>query len=182
MRYVSLYTDDIDRYVSLNARLGKMRKSKEVTCLHCGKILGTENNHGWFVWRDDGRTDKQFCDTKCTAAYHRENDHPILHADLPRNIHFDCEVCGNLVKINEYADRTGKRRALYCSNKCKQKAYRERKKSEHAQNVSGADKEIRNATVWVCQTPECGQKRFFEPMGDICDYCGGSDWRGSLSF
>lgn len=158
-----------------------MNTQNIIYCLNCKEPLGTAIVSKWGEFRPGTRLDKHFCDKACIAAYHRHNDAPNIHAKLERYIHFDCEMCGEIVRINEYADRFGQRKPMYCSGACRQKAYRERKKKEKLAQKPGRDREIRNGSAWVCQTPDCGQRRFTEPMGDKCDYCGQSDWIVSRS-
>lgn len=86
-------------------------------CLGCGKKL---------IGR---RIDQHFCSAVCTTTYHRKRGHPIIHADLPRDTDIQCVVCGDWFNINAYADRSGQRQPRFCSGKCRQKAYRQRKKA-----------------------------------------------------
>ncbi|KKN01196.1 hypothetical protein LCGC14_1130100 [marine sediment metagenome] len=147
-----------------------MNTTKEIRCLYCDALITKARGTAWGTFRNGVRADKWFCNERCKGNYHHRNEAPHIHAELERNIHFPCVVCGNLVKINAYGDRTGQRKAMYCGSACKQRAYRSRKRE------GGADKEVSNAQSWVCQTKDCGQRRFTEPMGDKCSYCGKSDW------
>lgn len=75
------------------------------------------------------REDAQFCSDRCAAAwarsqgYEREN----FHAEKDEHNGGDCEWCGNAFLYNDYANRGGERQAKFCSNKCRQSAYRARK-------------------------------------------------------
>lgn len=78
------------------------------------------------------RYDRHFCDNKCVAKYARDNgDKKIaIHTELPEILADNCAVCGDTFSFNRYADRSGQRQPLYCSNACRQKAYRTRRKSD----------------------------------------------------
>lgn len=143
---------------------------KEIYCMNCGLKIGNAIVNEYGTFRLGGRDDKHFCSDKCTAAYHREHTAPHIHADLPRNMRLRCVVCLDWFTVNDYAKRSGQREALYCGSACRQKAYRRRKKD------GGAGEKIRNGHFWLCQTKDCGQRRFTEPMGDKCGYCGKSNW------
>lgn len=147
-----------------------MIETKDVRCLYCDALITEEIVTVWDTYRHGVRTDKFFCNERCKGNYHYHNEAPHIHADLERNIILDCVECGGVFRINQYADRTGRRLPLYCSNACKQRAYRKRKRE------AGADKEVSNGSIWMCETKDCGQRRFTEPMGDKCDYCDQSNW------
>ena len=85
-------------------------------CLTCGNRL-------------PNRVDAHFCSAACRAAYHRAygKPQPDIHADLPPEHAIQCAVCGDVFDVNAYAYRGGERQARYCSGRCRQKAYRERK-------------------------------------------------------
>lgn len=78
----------------------------------------------------DARDDAVFCGPNCKAAfarnegYHRER----FHAERPEMKEKPCEHCGTPFFYNEYAERGGQRVAQYCSNRCRQAAFRARKK------------------------------------------------------
>ena len=91
---------------------------KRQYCVNCGK------------WLRGRRRDEHFCSPACTAAYHRKRPKPAIHADLPKDHAYTCEVCGTGFTVNDYADRGGERTAKYCSKKCKQRAYRKRKQQQ----------------------------------------------------
>lgn len=74
------------------------------------------------------RHDRVFCSAVCKAAYHRSDGASGEHISLPEDISLTCDVCGESFTVNEYANRGGERVPLYCSGKCRQKAYRQRKK------------------------------------------------------
>lgn len=96
-------------------------------CKYCGQEFEQ------FEHRDD----KAYCDAPtCRSKYHQEigrgyrgkvTQH-LIHEDLPWVHPYRCEECGNGFSVNDYAERTGKRTPKYCSQACKQKAYRNRKK------------------------------------------------------
>lgn len=75
------------------------------------------------------RGDAQFCSDRCAAAwarnagYHREDIHAAKEEWLNKN----CEECGTIFRYNEYALRGGQRVPKFCSNRCRQANYRERK-------------------------------------------------------
>lgn len=84
-------------------------------CRQCGKHFTRD------------RSDRHFCSGACVAAYYRDNPNPEqIHAEKPHVHNFACEFCGEPFVVNDYANRTGTRRPKYCSNKCKQAAYRAR--------------------------------------------------------
>lgn len=99
-------------------------------CLNCGAEIGSEimTSHGWRVF-DGMRSDKRFCSAKCRAAHHREHGATNTHGQAGELIGVQCAVCGELFEIGLHAHRHGQRQALYCSGKCRQKAYRQRKKN-----------------------------------------------------
>lgn len=86
-------------------------------CLHCHKQFKPK------------RDDAKFCSDRCAAAwardhgYHRER----FHAEKPEWIKKNCEWCQTIFEYNEYALRGGDRVPKFCSNKCRQAAYRARK-------------------------------------------------------
>jgi len=85
-------------------------------CLHCDKV------------RYDGRPDQMFCDNVCRAAYYREHGASGSHAPRYRIHSMRCEHCGEWTDYNDYANRGGKRKKKYCSDKCRQAAYRAKRK------------------------------------------------------
>jgi len=73
------------------------------------------------------RDDHYFCSGKCVAAFYRKFPNPEnIHAGLPHDKPHVCERCGLPYNVNAYAERGGQRKPKYCSNACKQAAYRER--------------------------------------------------------
>ena len=96
-------------------------------CKYCGAEIEQ------FEHRDD----KNYCDkSSCRSKYHQEvgrgyrgfaTSH-LLHKDLEWVHGYICLECGDSFAVNDYAERSGKREPMYCSAKCKQKAYRKRKK------------------------------------------------------
>ena len=95
-------------------------------CKYCGEELP-------FPRRDDSG----YCDNStCRSKYHQEIgrgyrgeiNHHMIHEDKPWIHPYTCEVCGIGFDVNDYAKRKGKRKPLYCSGACKQKAYRSRHK------------------------------------------------------
>lgn len=88
------------------------------------------------------RSDALFCSGACVAKFYRENDNPPLtHAEKPHVHTFYCEQCSNPFEVNDYAFRSGKRRPKFCSNKCKQAAYRGRVAQQAARRYGGAQQE-----------------------------------------
>lgn len=93
-----------------------MRQHEDL-CRNCGQKFKSKRN------------DAQFCSDRCAAAwarnagYHRED----IHAAKEEWINKNCEECGTIFSYNEYAMRTGQRVPKFCSNKCRQAAYRARK-------------------------------------------------------
>lgn len=97
---------------------------------HC-KYCGAE------IESSEYRDDKTYCDSStCRAKYHREigrgyrgdvTEH-LVHENLLWQHNHACAECGSTFFVNDYAERTGERVPLYCSAKCKQRAYRKRKK------------------------------------------------------
>lgn len=82
------------------------------------------------------RDDKQFCSDRCAAAWAREQGYyrTRFHAEKPEWIKKNCEWCQTVFEYNEYAMRGGQRVPKFCSNKCRQAAYRARKEEagQHA--------------------------------------------------
>lgn len=78
---------------------------------------------------NEKRGDKEFCTDKCAAAWAREQGYyrTRFHEEKPEWIKKNCEQCGTIFEYNEYAMRGGQRVPKYCSNSCRQAAYRERK-------------------------------------------------------
>jgi len=86
-------------------------------CKHCGKE--------WrMVW---SRYDKWYCSPECKAKFHRENGAIGVRPQMPKDLIIKCEQCEKEFAINDYAVREGQRKARYCSNKCRQRAYRIRR-------------------------------------------------------
>lgn len=91
-------------------------------CKRCGKRF------------DAKRPDHFFCCAACVAAWYRENANPeFIHAEKDHIWEHYCEHCGVPYKVNDYAQRGGKREPKYCSPKCKQAAYRQRMKGSQEQ-------------------------------------------------
>lgn len=81
------------------------------------------------------RADHFFCSGKCVAQYYRDRPSPEdIHADLPKSIPQVCNFCGIPYGINDYADRGGKRTPKYCSNRCRQAAFRRRNNTSTGQS------------------------------------------------
>jgi len=80
------------------------------------------------------RDDHYFCSPKCVAAWYRANDNPAYVHAANYGAHWHtCEHCGVDFTVNDYAERSGARVPKYCSNKCKQAAYRARGKDTQQQ-------------------------------------------------
>lgn len=77
------------------------------------------------------RSDARFCTPRCAAQWARDHGEfrEDIHAAKPYEHVENCQHCGAGFAFNGYADRAGKRQPLYCSNKCRQAAYRARKGS-----------------------------------------------------
>jgi len=92
----------------------------------------------------------------------RERAQKAVRTKRRTKIMFVCEYCGRDVEysIAESALR------IYCSNACKQKAYRERKKRSNS--------DFDNVLMWKCG--DCGQKQFVEPSS-ACEFCHGDNWQ-----
>ena len=98
-------------------------------CKQCGRTMG------------GNRSDASFCSDECKAAWHRDRTSNAQHeTKQPGEVHARkwrdaigyCEHCGSSFAYNDYADRGGQRRPKYCSNNCRQAAFRARKKAEAA--------------------------------------------------
>lgn len=78
------------------------------------------------------RKEAEFCTDKCAAAWAREQGYhrERFHEEKPEWIKKNCAECGTVFEYNEYAKRTGARVPQYCSNKCRQAAYRARKAAQ----------------------------------------------------
>jgi len=82
-----------------------------------------------YVSFESDRKDAHFCTPKCAAAYAR------IHGEFRTHFHAEkgaynyetCAHCQTMFEYNDYAQRGGQRKAQYCSNKCRQAAYRARK-------------------------------------------------------
>lgn len=95
-------------------------------CKYCGAAIDGK-------YRDD----RTYCDkSTCRSKYHQEigrgyrgnvTEH-LVHENLQWEHPFACIECGDGFSVNDYALRSGKRVPMYCSAKCKQKAYRRAKK------------------------------------------------------
>lgn len=107
-------------------------KLVQSSCWQCGERIGdvmeVDTATHYHQYSMGFRDDKRFCSDVCKAQYHRDNGSPDIHRELERELPHACEVCGELFFVNGYAEREGERKPLYCSNKCRQKAYRQRKK------------------------------------------------------
>lgn len=91
-------------------------------CKRCGRSFNAK------------RPDHFFCSGACVAAWYRENPNPeYIHAEKDHIHDHYCEHCGSPYKVNDYAQRGGKREPKYCSPKCKQAAYRQRMKGTQEQ-------------------------------------------------
>lgn len=77
----------------------------------------------------DKRHDAVFCSPRCAAQWARDNGQyrDRFHTEKEETNFKPCQECGTYFYYNEYAERGGKRAPQYCSNKCRQKAYRARK-------------------------------------------------------
>lgn len=75
------------------------------------------------------RGDAKFCTPRCAAQWARDEGafRERFHKEKEEHNGADCEWCGNAFLYNDYAQRGGERRPKFCSNKCRQAAYRARK-------------------------------------------------------
>lgn len=75
------------------------------------------------------RTDARWCTPRCAAQYARDHGEfrDRTHEEKPYAHVKECAHCGIGFAYNDYADKGGKRVPQYCSNKCRQAAYRARK-------------------------------------------------------
>lgn len=109
-------------------------KLVQVQCWQCGERIGdvmeVDTDKHYHLYSIGFRDDKCFCSDVCKAQYHRDNGSPDIHRELEIELPHSCGVCGVLFFVNGYAERGGERRPLYCSGKCRQKAYRLRKKQQ----------------------------------------------------
>jgi hypothetical protein len=103
-----------DRYVPI---LKDAEMNEKRYCKRCAKGFEAK------------RPDHFFCSGACVAAWYRENPNPeFIHAEKDHIHDHYCEHCGIPYKVNDYAERGGKREPKYCSPRCKQAAYRVRQK------------------------------------------------------
>lgn len=102
---------------------------EKIKCLNCGYEMGEVilASQGYLVYVGL-RADKRFCSPACRSAHHREHGSTQTHANLPHDIGVQCTVCDNWFEVSPHAYRGGQRQAQYCSPRCRQKAYRQRKK------------------------------------------------------
>lgn len=109
-------------------------KLVQASCWQCGERIGDVmqvlSSDDYYLYSIGFRDDKRFCSDVCKAQYHRDNGSPDIHRGLERELPHSCEVCGELFFVNGYAEREGERKPQYCSGKCRQKAYRLRKKQK----------------------------------------------------
>lgn len=86
-------------------------------CEQCGQMF------------EYNRSDARWCTPRCAAQYARDHGEfrEKTHEDLPHMHTKNCAHCGTVFEYNAYAARGGKRVPEYCSNKCRQAAYRARK-------------------------------------------------------
>lgn len=75
------------------------------------------------------RSDARFCTPRCAAQWARDHGEfrEDIHAAKPHVHVKNCAHCDAVFEYNGYAERGGKRVPEYCSNKCRQAAYRARK-------------------------------------------------------
>lgn len=75
------------------------------------------------------RDDAKFCTPRCAAQWARDEGafRERFHKEKDEHNGYDCEFCGKAFLYNDYAQRGGERRPKFCSNKCRQAAYRARK-------------------------------------------------------
>jgi hypothetical protein len=78
------------------------------------------------------REDGIFCSDRCAAQWARDEGYKRqrFHVEKDEWIKKNCAQCNTIFSYNEYAKRTGARVPQYCSNRCRQAAYRERKAAE----------------------------------------------------
>lgn len=131
-------------------------------CKYCGEPLPYKR-----------RDDSAYCNhPSCRSKYHQEIGrdyrgtvtHHLIHEEKPWIHPHTCEQCGVGFDVNDYAERGGKRVPKFCSQKCKQKKYRDDQKQKLADAGKG---------VWQCR--DCLQKTFSK--GKTCDFCGKNNFR-----
>jgi predicted nucleic acid-binding Zn ribbon protein len=84
-------------------------------CVNCGR------------WFQPSRNDNVFCGDRCKAQYSRRTGHDAyIHTD-PASFTRRCDHCGVSYRYSEHAKRGGSRAPKYCSDRCRQAAYRGRK-------------------------------------------------------
>jgi hypothetical protein len=117
-------------------------------CLNTKGCYGKDAKHLDFYWKARRIVTNKFCSKECYLIYIGEKPHPILGTEPKKRgvkkgairgpytsrktgaiedkrfITTKCKQCGNNFRYL----RKGKRLREYCSNKCKQKYYRENKK------------------------------------------------------
>jgi len=96
-----------------------MSKKYTTWCRHC------------YTTFEADRPDAVFCTPAHAAAYARNHGEyrTRYHEEKPNEHYENCAWCGAGFVYNDYAQRGGKRKAQYCSNKHRQAAYRARKGS-----------------------------------------------------
>jgi len=105
-------------------------------CWHCGRTFAAD------------RQDAHFCTGACKAAYNREQgeDRARWHANKEHENMAYCDWCGRPYWYNDYAKRTGQRKARFCSDTCRHKSWRWEKKWSNipGDGKAGQDREKRN--------------------------------------
>ena len=107
------------------------------------------------------RDDAEFCTPRCTAAftrsegYHRER----FHSEKTEAKSKPCEHCGTEFFYNEYAQRGGQRVPQYCSNRCRQAAFRKRNKESSFSGGANHWQEGRNDKTQRKGTSQGGTER-----------------------
>lgn len=76
------------------------------------------------------RDDAEFCNPRCKAAWTRNEGYnrERFHEEKAEVNTKACEHCGTEFFFNTYAQRGGQRVPQYCSNRCRQAAFRKRNK------------------------------------------------------
>lgn len=116
------------------------------------------------------RTDTQFCSPRCKAEYWREAGGTGEHENLDRFHRKECERCGTGFWYNAYAKRSGKRTPKYCSNKCRQSAFRESHNEKKRQEERAKDNAWREQARQNKQQREQGERQQTPPDFNTGDF------------
>jgi DnaJ-domain-containing protein 1 len=87
---------------------------------------------------DAKRQDNWFCSDECKAQFKRTygDNRERYHAEHQNSYYGFCAHCSGMFFYNDYAKRGGERSPRFCSDSCRQKAWRAAKKSANSQNTA----------------------------------------------